>query len=222
MRKGGSAMSQVLGPNDPFETYEKPSGSNPLGIVGFILSFCLSPIGLIISLIALTKQPRGFAIAGVIIGLLGTGVWGCVGFGWSVMQKIGGMSAFEITQDFEQIQRAANAATTDINSLGLAADVSTDPWGAPYRIAPSADASTFVLTSNGPDKLPDTADDLSVQGNMTTNEVMESLLQELMSRGGYAPPRSSTTTPPAAPAPAPEPAEEPAPKDETPAADQPE
>ncbi len=212
-------MSQVFGPNDPFETHERPTGTNVLGVVGFILSFCLSPIGLVISLIALAKQPRGFAIAGVIIGLLGSGVWVCGGIGYSAFKKAGLMSAIEMTQDFEKIQPAANASTTDITSLGLASDVSTDPWGTPYRIGPNESASSFKLTSNGPDKLPDTADDLSVDGAQSTQEVMSFLMEELMGRAGYGPPRPAPVT---TPAPAPAPAEEPEAKDEAPAADQPE
>lgn len=52
--------------------------SNGLGIAGFIcalLGVCsggvLSPIGLILSLVALKDQPRGFAIAGTVVGLIG-------------------------------------------------------------------------------------------------------------------------------------------------------
>src|SRR5215210_2130737 len=52
--------------------YPERRPSNTLGIVGFVLAFCLPPIGLILSLAALARRPRGFAIAGVIIGLLGS------------------------------------------------------------------------------------------------------------------------------------------------------
>lgn len=208
-------MSQVLGPTDPFESYQQPSGTNVLGVVGFILSFCLSPIGLIISLIALAKAPRGFAIAGVIIGLLGSGVWACGGWGYTMMKKIGGMSAFEMTSDFEQIKTVATPTTTDITTLTLAPGVDTDPWGTPYRIGPNADASSFTLSSNGPDKLPDTADDLSLDGKMEPNEAMQSLLEELMRRSGIR--TSTTTTTTSTPAPA----TPPAPKPEAPPADQP-
>lgn len=44
--------------------------TNTLGLVGFVLSFCTGPIGLVVCLIALTKPPRGFAIAGVFISLI--------------------------------------------------------------------------------------------------------------------------------------------------------
>ena len=59
---------------------QAPPPSNGLGVAGFVLSLLgflgtcglLSPIGLILSLIALRKQPRGLAIAGVIIGAVGS------------------------------------------------------------------------------------------------------------------------------------------------------
>src|SRR6185503_10603697 len=53
--------------------------SNNLGLAGFVTSLLgllscgvLSPIGLLLSLIGLTKRPRGFAIAGTILGLIGS------------------------------------------------------------------------------------------------------------------------------------------------------
>ena len=52
--------------------------SNGLGVAGFVLSLLglfscgiLSPIGVILSLLGITKQPRGLAIAGLILGLVG-------------------------------------------------------------------------------------------------------------------------------------------------------
>ena len=63
----------------PHVVYQPVQQSNGLGTAGFILSLVglvtggiLSPIGLIISLIALGKHPKGLAIAGVIIGLIGS------------------------------------------------------------------------------------------------------------------------------------------------------
>lgn len=59
--------------------YKPPVDSNGLGIAGFVISLVglcsggvLSPIGLIISLIAVGRPPRGFAIAGIILGALGS------------------------------------------------------------------------------------------------------------------------------------------------------
>jgi hypothetical protein len=54
--------------------------TNGLGIAGFVVSLAglvltcgaLSPIGLILSLFALLRRPRGFAVAGTLVGLAGT------------------------------------------------------------------------------------------------------------------------------------------------------
>lgn len=55
--------------------------TNGLGTAGFIVSLVgflscgfLSPIGLVLSLIALGRQPRGLAIAGFVLGLIGS-IW---------------------------------------------------------------------------------------------------------------------------------------------------
>lgn len=54
-------------------------GSNGLGVAGFVLSLIgllscglLSPVGLILSLAGLSKEPSGLAVAGTIIGGLGS------------------------------------------------------------------------------------------------------------------------------------------------------
>lgn len=57
-----------------------PSGPVPgktLGIVGLVLAFLASPIGLILSIVAMVQSRKagaknGFALAGIIIGIIGT------------------------------------------------------------------------------------------------------------------------------------------------------
>jgi hypothetical protein len=57
-----------------------PAGPVPgktLGIVGFVLAFLASPIGLILSIVAMVQSKKagaknGFALAGIIIGAIGT------------------------------------------------------------------------------------------------------------------------------------------------------
>ena len=54
--------------------------SNPAGTAGFVISLfgllltcgILCPLGLFFSLVGLTKSPRGTAVAGTILGLIGT------------------------------------------------------------------------------------------------------------------------------------------------------
>ncbi len=57
--------------------------SNGLGVAGFFISLIglvvptgiVALLGLLISLVALGRQPRGFAGLGVLIGLFGTFIW---------------------------------------------------------------------------------------------------------------------------------------------------
>src|SRR5438105_4112972 len=71
--------------------------TNGLGIAGFIISLLaiptlglLSPVALLLSLIALLRRPRGFAFAGFIIGLLGTAFIAAIItiFGWGILKAI--------------------------------------------------------------------------------------------------------------------------------------
>ena len=72
-------MSQM--PQDPVfvHAHAAPQPANTLGLAGFITSVVgilfgglLCPVGLILSLVALGRPPRGFAVAGAVIGLLGS------------------------------------------------------------------------------------------------------------------------------------------------------
>src|SRR4051794_20572043 len=68
----------------PYQPYPynppTPAPTNGLGIAGFVVSLVgliltggiLCPIGLLLSLFALFRRPRGFAIAGFIIGIIGS------------------------------------------------------------------------------------------------------------------------------------------------------
>ena len=66
-------------PTQPMFVQVPPPDSNGMGIAGFVLSLLglvscglLSPIGLIISVFGLHKEPRGLAIAGLILGIVGS------------------------------------------------------------------------------------------------------------------------------------------------------
>src|SRR5262249_20147020 len=83
-------------PPDPTSVnVNQPAQSNTLGLSGFIVSLIgwvtcgiLCPIGLLLSLIGLSKQPRGVAGAGTIIGAAGTVFLLLVGFA-IVMAAVG-------------------------------------------------------------------------------------------------------------------------------------
>jgi hypothetical protein len=80
---------QVIVPEPP---------SNGLGVAGFVISLLsillcglTSPIGLLVSLVALAWRPRGLAAAGVILGGVGS-LW-LFAFGLTILAGILGLGA---------------------------------------------------------------------------------------------------------------------------------
>ena len=72
--------------------------SNGLGTAGFIVSLIgfltcgfISPLGLLFSIIGLFKNPKGLAIAGTVLGLIGS-LWLFIG-GFAILLGILGMIA---------------------------------------------------------------------------------------------------------------------------------
>ena len=140
---------------------------NTLGLAGFICSLVglftggiLSPVGLIISLFALGKHPRGFAAAGLVLGILGSGCLGMLftGVFVSVLAALGlaavvSVSAMEprldAAHELNDLSTAVHAYYDDHKALpehlGLLVpeyyhpaqepgrDLLTDPWHKPYR-----------------------------------------------------------------------------------------
>lgn len=210
--------------NNPDQMFDEPppKPSNPLGLIGLVLSVCVSPLGLLVSLIALTRKPRGAAIAGVIVGLVGSVVWLFVAFALIAAVRLGAMDAYSVVVDFTEVQKAIKGQTPagaappdDLGSLGLAQDVLTDPWGKAYVYSIKPDGSGWTFTTFGKDGQPGTFDDIELEGAMTMNEINDTLQQyfrrvaDPKNAPRAAPPPQST------PAPAPAPAEQPAPAEST-------
>lgn len=173
--------------------------TNTLGVAGFICSLVglftgghvLSPVGLVLSLIALGRQPRGFAIAGLILGLVGTCGWLVVfiAIGGLVLAFIAlalGIGLFalndpekaEITLEMGSIAAAVEKERDDtgylpaaITSLGLDQGALEDPWGNPYIYTFLADEPGYDIVSHGKDGTAGTSDDikLSTLGDMWKN-----------------------------------------------------
>jgi hypothetical protein len=141
----------------------------------------LSPVGLILSLVALGREPRGFAIAGAIIGALGTcficvataiaiavpalfiaiiaalGIAGVMGPGFVdkvEMARIAG-TVEEFRADHGFLPMSLKELT-----FGGDADDLTDRWGHPYVYELAPNGMSFRLFSVGPDGLAGTADDI--------------------------------------------------------------
>lgn len=166
--------------------YQDQPKKNVLGVVGFALSFCTGPIGLIVSLIALKDRPRGFAIAGVIISLISTVVWGLVGwfFFWAGTL---GMKIEEVEGEALVMQRAVaayqqsnnGALPPDLASLSLPVDETVDPWGNSYRIEPTPDGTDWVVVSAGLDMTFDTGDDIRIGSTMSEAEITQEVGQKI-------------------------------------------
>lgn len=156
---------------------------NGLGLAGFIVSlvgvFCtctiLSPIGLLLSVIALFKPPRGFAIAGTVIGLAGTVILALASsFVWVVVQNVPNSGFGQIVPILNTMMSAA-AAVTDLANASPGAVPSQeagseiaarhkDAWGTPFRYEPGD--HVFHVVSAGSDKQFDTPDDLKLDNDV--------------------------------------------------------
>jgi hypothetical protein len=160
----------------------QPQPSNAMGVAGFIFSLIgfllcglLCPIGALLSLIGLFKEPRGFAIAGLVIGLIGSVMLVTVGFAFFmfVLSMIGLATAFSTILSFgmqyvplveAQNQLAQNWQQVDTipteeegNELIKG---QMDVWGNQIRY--EVKNKKFTLRSAGEDGQLDNSDDLTL------------------------------------------------------------
>lgn len=161
--------------------------SNALGLAGFICSLVglcsggvLSPVGLILSLVALKDEPRGFAIAGVVIGALGScgvliaivvaivaplallGFAGAAGLAGILGPNIEARwEMARLNTEVIEYRDRTGALPLEMNDLRIdETELLTDPWGNPYAYTLSADGQTYELRSLGPDGVAGTGDDI--------------------------------------------------------------
>jgi hypothetical protein len=180
-------MSQQSTSYPPYDAYAARPQGNTLGIAGFICSLLglltgghlLSPIGLILSIVGLAYRPRGWAIAGLILGLLGTCGWLIVAIvvivaGLGVLLAMAGIfvfsqaERFEITTDMAKIAMLAedykkenrDIPPADLSVLNLQVSTLTDPWGNRYRYELTEKEPGFEIVSDGQDGKAGTADDI--------------------------------------------------------------
>lgn len=188
-------MSQFSRPAPPSSS-EVPASSNGLGLAGFITSLVglaftiglLCPVGLILSLIALTRRPRGFAVAGVVIGAIGTcggclilvpllavvSLAGLAAVSAAVLLVLsGGPQGLETLDHMLQVDAAitayqtrTGAPPTDLGQLSLPADLLKDGWGRPieYRLEGGPPTWKWSIRSAGVDGVMD-GDDLTFNGS---------------------------------------------------------
>lgn len=173
-------MSQ--NPNAPVFVSNLPpteAASNTLGLAGFITSLVgiaftggvLCPVGLILSLIALSRRPRGFAVAGVVLGALGscggclvlalfTLVGGAALAGALAVVVTGGTQGLETLDHMMQVDVAIEAyerkhgeLPAELSQLGLPEGILKDGWGHPleYRLDRGVARWNWKLRTPGPD-----------------------------------------------------------------------
>lgn len=96
--------------------YPPPPAENGVGLAGFIVSLvgfltcgCISPLGLFLSLIGACFAPRGFAIAGIVLGLIGS-AWLWIGGAAIILGLIGANEAARKVVEAEQQRQAKETA----------------------------------------------------------------------------------------------------------------
>lgn len=184
-------MSQPSGsPSQVSPSLQPSATSNGLGLAGFITSLVglaftvglLCPIGLILSLIGLTRRPRGFAVAGVVIGGIGS-CGGCLMLVAVVaIASLAGLAAVSTAvllvltsgpQGLETIdhmlkldsaitahQKRTGSPPADLLALGLPPEMLRDGWGRPieYRLEGASPDWTWSIRSAGADGVMDGGD----------------------------------------------------------------
>jgi hypothetical protein len=195
----------------------QPMQSNTLGIVGFILAFCVSPLGLILSLVALSKPPRGFAVAGTVIGLIGTVLWAfflvAMFVGGGAMFKGFGLG-FDHAAVVAQLKSYASSHNgefpADLVTAGVPEGARKDPWDREYQYVRSEDGKSWTMTSASFDGQFGTGDDVVFTSGMSQSDVSDAIgkaMQGHFNKSGGAPaapvPASEAPAEPAESTPAP-------------------
>jgi len=139
----------------------RPSG-NGMGIAGFVISLVglltcgiLCPLGLIFSLIGLGKQPKGLAIAGTVIGALGSLLLvGILTVGMPMIKTV--IRFAEATHAIETYHEEHGEYPDEEEVQSLLTE--PDGWGTPFRYRRTPDG--YEITSAGMDRKFDTSDDI--------------------------------------------------------------
>ena len=135
----------------PEDRWDHQPDENGLGLASFIVSILglvsagiLSPVGAVMGLIAIRREPRGFAIAGLVIGLLGS-IWICfvsalfLAF-FGVMGV--GLASMVMSLVYAQIEQGLNTLT---NASGVIAQWQLTHDGQ----LPTTEQGTLALQSAG-------------------------------------------------------------------------
>lgn len=151
---------------------------NGLGVAGFILSIfslltcgLLSPIALMVNLVALFRAPRRFAFAGMLISLLGT-LWISMWFVGEMVEvnvarhraqraqetavtKTSLEKTKELIEEFREDNGSRLPEPIEGNRIAI---LNKDAWGTELRY--ELEKKTYAIRSAGPDRQWDTKDDI--------------------------------------------------------------
>jgi len=126
----------------------------------------LSPVGLLVSLVGLTRHPRGFAVAGVIVGAVGS--IGLLVFGATFLLALLGFTAahesvaekqplWDAAAEIEKYESIQGHLPDSHEGQSAIAKLS-DRRGLPLKYEIAGDE--FVIRSSGPDGKFGTSDDI--------------------------------------------------------------
>lgn len=165
---------------------QQQSQSNGLGVAGFVISLisflCLggliSPVSLIMCGVAMRREPKGLAIAGLILSIVGS-LWliiavvfiglgtllAMLGVGVAAAVAVQEQEAREEMDEIAQAIRAAEmseGAPSSLGELDLDPGATTDPWGNAYVYETTE--TGWRLFSWSFDEVAGTADDIEYDG----------------------------------------------------------
>lgn len=156
---------------------------NTLGLVGFLFSLLgvltcgvIAPVGLLLSLLALFRRPRGFATAGAVIGLLATLWLGAVGaalvVGFTRLEPFAEGFSAEFQQGLATLAAVSQASRDVVQHRDLQGDWPDektgqemasqyqDAYGTPLKYTRVAEL--VLIISAGADREFATPDDVSL------------------------------------------------------------
>jgi hypothetical protein len=167
-----------------FEPAPQPRPTNGLGIAGFVISLvgllggCLGavvlcPLGLILSAIGMRREPRGLAIAGLILGIIGSAWLGVAAlfFGGLTIGALSvardAMVAVRIEKNISDFNTSQNRLPKDLQELAAKYPdtPTTTKSGAPIGYTVKT-ANSYTLTLPGKDGQLGTADDVNIESTV--------------------------------------------------------
>lgn len=163
----------------PFAIQQTPT--NTIGTIGFIFSLlglvaCGLPslIGLLLCYFGIKRTPNKLAKAGLVISILGIATYillfatGAVPIFGKIFKAVTGGPSGAVAVQLEAVASEVDAYTAKAGSLPGSLEQATkpgsslltDPWGNAIRYEINFDGKTYTLTSNGPDGVASTGDDV--------------------------------------------------------------